>query len=85
MIAIKIKTDDIPGSEETNPSIVRRKRGANDSARRTRNILRARNTENPSEMGAKDIPIIKKSNKFHGSRKKRKPLAKALKPIQLRK
>jgi len=75
MIAINIITEDIPGSAETNPSIVLRKRGAKDKARKTLNIRNARKTENPSDIGAREILITKKSNKFHGSLKKRNPTA----------
>ena len=57
-----------------NPSIVLRNRGAKDKARKTLNILKARKTEKPSDKGASEIAITKKSNKFHGSLKKRSPL-----------
>ena len=79
MIAINIITEDIPGSAETNPSIVLRKRGAKDKARKTLNIRNARKTENPSDIGAREILITKKSNKFHGSLKKRNPTANSFK------
>ena len=79
MIAINIITEDIPGSAETNPSIVLRKRGAKDKALKTLNIRNARKTENPSDIGAREILITKKSNKFHGSLKKRNPTANSFK------
>ena len=73
-MAINMITEDIPGSAEMNPSIVLRNRGAKDKARKTLNILKARKTEKPSDKGVSEIAITKKSNKFHGSLKKRSPL-----------
>lgn len=85
MIAINIITEDIPGSAETNPSIVLRKRGAKDKALKTLNIRNARKTENPSDIGAREILITKKSNKFHGSLKNVTQQQIALKLILLQK
>ena len=75
MMIIKTITDDMPGRAAINPSIVRRNRGANASARNTRKMRSARNTDNPSDAGTNEIPTIKKSNRFQGSRKNDGPLA----------
>ena len=79
MMIIKMITDDMPGRAAINPSIVRRKRGAKAKARKTRKIRKARKTDSPSDAGTKEIPTIKKSNRFQGSRKNENPLANSFK------
>ena len=65
--------DAMPGIAASSPDTTRRMDGTCDTSRSTRSTRRARTTENGPDAGMSAIPTTVRSNRLHGSRKKRVP------------